>query len=276
VKYDICVFTNISIINKRITNLKKTIMKNVVKIQEANPFSTNRRGFLKISGLGAVGAGLLFASGCGDDDDPVIYTDQKYPGIRNGVFDLGGGDLGVLTYAYALEQLEADFYTKVVNASGFNSNFSVEQKAVLTDLYNHEVIHREFFRAALTKALPNAGSQLLPDLAFEYASVNFNSPTSVLNTAKALEDTGVAAYNGAGKLITNPDYLLLAGKIVSIEARHASAIRSLINTNSADFAGDDIVDPTTGLDVARKPSQIISEVVSLDFVQTPFTAQFLE
>jgi hypothetical protein len=45
---------------------------------------------------------------------------------------------------------------------------------------------------------------------------------------KALEDTGVAAYNGAGKLITNP--LFVTGrKIVSVEARHASAIRSLIN-----------------------------------------------
>jgi hypothetical protein len=46
--------------------------------------------------------------------------------------------------------------------------------------------------------------------------------------------------------LTNPDYLLLAGKIVSVEARHASAIRSLINPNSADFAGDDVIN--TGLD----------------------------
>jgi hypothetical protein len=52
----------------------------------------------------------------------------------------------VLTYAYALEQLEADFYTKVVNASGFNSNFTAEDKLVLIDLYNHEVIHREFLK----------------------------------------------------------------------------------------------------------------------------------
>jgi len=252
-------------------------MKNVVKIQEVNPHGTNRRSFLKISGLGVVGAGLLLATSCNnDDDDPIVTPINTLPGVRNGIFDLGGGDLGILTYAYALEQLEADFYTKVVNSSGFNSNFSTEQKAVLTDLYNHEVIHREFFRAALTGALPNASTQLLPDLAFDYGSLNFSDPVTVLGTAKALEDTGVAAYNGAGKYITNTDYLLLAGKIVSIEARHASAIRSLINTNSADFAGDDVVDPMTGLDVARKPSVIIGEVKSLDIIQTPFTAQFLQ
>jgi hypothetical protein len=249
-------------------------MKNTVKIQEVNPFCNNRRSFLKISGLGAIGAGLLLAGCNNDDDNPTVYS-NNYPGVRNGVFDLGGGDLGILTYAYALEQLEADFYTKVVNASGFNSNFSVEQKSVLTDLYNHEVIHREFFKAAISGALP-AGAQLLPNLEFDYGSLNFSDPITVLGTAKKLEDTGVAAYNGAGRYIVNPDYLLLAGKIVSIEARHASAIRSLINTNSADFAGDDVVDPTTGLDQARKPSQILSEVGMLDIIQTPFTAQFLK
>jgi hypothetical protein len=37
---------------------------------------------------------------------------------QNGNFDLGGNDFGVLTYAYALEQLESDFYYKV-NATGF-------------------------------------------------------------------------------------------------------------------------------------------------------------
>jgi hypothetical protein len=73
----------------------------------------------------------------------------------------------VLTYAYALEQLEADFYTKVVNASRFNSNFTAEDKLVLIDLYNHEVIHREFLKL-LTKALPNPSTQLLAGLSFNY------------------------------------------------------------------------------------------------------------
>jgi hypothetical protein len=41
---------------------------------------------------------------------------------------------------------------------------------------------------------------------------------------------------------------LLAGKIVSVE-RHASAIR-IINLTQ-DFAGDDVVNVSTGLDVAK-------------------------
>ncbi|MFH6987011.1 ferritin-like domain-containing protein [Flavobacterium collinsii] len=247
-------------------------MKNEVKIHEVDPSLNNRRSFLKLSGLTLVSAGLIMA-GCSDNDNNNDMEDTTLPGIRNGVFDLGSGDFGVLTYAYALEQLEADFYTKVVNSATFNVTFNPIERQVLTDLYHHEVIHRDFFKAALTGALPDPSSQLLPSLAFNYGSLNFNSRTEVLATAKALEDTGVAAYNGAGKLIKSADYLLLAGKIVSVEARHASAIRSLINPNSKDFAGDDIVNATTGLDAAQDPSKILP--IAGGFITTKFTAKYL-
>ena len=248
-------------------------MKNVVTVKEQLTSGTNRRSFLKISGLTLAATGLIL-TGCNDDDDRgTTPGSNQLPGIRNGVFDLGGGDFGVLTYAYALEQLEADFYTKVVNGDQFGSIFNSEEQQVLSDLYAHEVIHREFFKAALSGALPNPSSQLLPGLEFNYDGVNFNNRLSVLNTAKTLEDTGVAAYNGAGRLITSGDYLLLAGKIVSVEARHASAIRSLLNPNSKDFAGDDVVSAMNGLDQALAPAQIIDAAGG--FFATPFTAQFL-
>lgn len=248
-------------------------MKNLVTINEVNPSFTDRRSFLKIGGISLMGAGL-FLAGCHHDSTESNPTPSNtLPGIKNGKFDLGGGDFGVLTYAYALEQLEADFYTRVVNATGFTTNFTPTEQTVLTDLYNHEVIHREFFKTVLSGALPNPSSQLLPNLAFNYGALNFSNHDQVLATAKALEDTGVSAYNGAGKLITNPEYLLLAGKIVSVEARHASAIRSLINPNSKDFAGDDVVDTITGLDVSKNPSAVIS--IAGGFITTQFTAQFL-
>ncbi|WP_330442649.1 ferritin-like domain-containing protein [Flavobacterium sp. C4GT6] len=247
-----------------------------VKVEEVKSNLTNRRSFLRISGLAIAGTGLVIA-GCSNDDDGGMMTDppvdNQLPGVRNGVFDLGGGDAGILTYAYALEQLEADFYTRVVNGNNFGSVFSSEEQSVLTDLYRHEVVHREFFRAALAGAL-NDPDRVLPDLDFDYGGLDFGNRLQVLNTAKTLEDTGVAAYNGAGRYITTPDYLVIAGKIVSVEARHASAIRSLLNPGSADFAGDDVID-ANGLDLAQMPSEILAAVGSLGVVQTPFTAQFL-
>ncbi|NBL65554.1 ferritin-like domain-containing protein [Flavobacterium sp. NST-5] len=245
-------------------------MKNTVTVKEQVTAGTSRRNFLKISGLSVAATGLLL-TGCNNDDDSGS-NENRLPGVRNGKFDLGSGDFGVLTYAYALEQLEADFYTRVVNLSNFGTLFNSEERQVLADLYAHEVIHREFFKTALNGALPDPSTQLLPMLEFNYETVNWGSRDSILGTAKTLEDTGVAAYNGAGRLITSGDYLLLAGKIVSVEARHAAAIRSLINPNSADFAGDDIVD-ANGLDVAKNPSQIITAAGG--FITTEFTAQYL-
>ncbi|KGO86470.1 hypothetical protein Q765_11380 [Flavobacterium rivuli WB 3.3-2 = DSM 21788] len=240
------------------------------------PGPNGRRNFLKMSGLALAGTGLLIA-GCSDDDleTPAVDPNAQLPGVRNGKFDLGGGDAGILTYAYALEQLEADFYTRVVNNSAFRTAFGEEEQAVLVDLYNHEVIHREFFRTAITGALAGTSGTLLPDLAFNYGNLNFANKTAILQTAMALEDTGVRAYNGAGQYITNADYLVIAGKIVSVEARHASAIRDLLNGGTS-FAGDDAVDPVTGLDKAENPSAIIRQVSSLNIIQTPFTAQFLQ
>ncbi|KIA89835.1 ferritin-like domain-containing protein [Kaistella jeonii] len=214
---------------------------------------TNRRNFLKLGGVGLVVAGLTLA-GCRNDDPPYMPQDA--------IFDLGVGDVGILNYAYALEQLEADFYTKVVN--NFYSGISAAEKQVFIDIYNHEVIHRDFFKAAITAA----GATPTPKLEFKYDGIDFSSRTSILATAKALEDTGVAAYNGAGRLIKNLDYLVIAGKIVSVEARHASAIRDIINPNSMDFSGDDVVG-ANGLDVAKPPKDIVAAAGG--FFKTPFT-----
>ena len=214
---------------------------------------TNRRNFLKLGGAGLVVAGLTMA-GCRQDN---------YQPIEDPIFDLGKGDVGILNFAYALEQLEADFYTKVVN--NFYAGISIAEKQLLTDIYNHEVIHRDFFKAAITAA----GATPTPKLEFKYDGVDFSSRNSILATAKALEDTGVAAYNGAGKYIKNLAYLVIAGQIVSVEARHASAIRNAINPGSMDFAGDDVINVTTGLDVAKEPKEIIA--AAGPFYKTPFT-----
>lgn len=241
--------------------------KSVIKIQEQelkNPSPNNsRRKFLKMSGIAMAGSGLLLYS-CSSDDDGM---EPMPPGE---VFDLGSGDVGILNYAYALEQLEAAFYTNVLDGS-YWAGATAEEKKILEDLYNHEVIHREFFKAAITGAAPD---MVLPELEFDFSGVNFGDRTSVLGTARLLEDTGVAAYNGAGKLLTTPDYLIIAGKIVSVEARHAAAIRSIFLEDPTAFAGDEIIDEN-GLDLAMEPSAVLEAVGETGFITTEFTANNL-
>lgn len=196
----------------------------------------SRRLFLNYSGITLAGAGLLVA--CNDKDgNPMPQT---------GEVNLGTGDLGILNYAYALEQLEAAFYIKVAESTV--TGMSAAEMMLLADIRDHEIAHREFFKNAL-------GTNAIPALTVDFSMVDFTKRESVLATAKAFEDLGVSAYNGAGKLIKTADYLVLAGKIVSVEARHAAFIRDLISNGS--FADASVVD-ANGLDKSRKPAEVLS------------------
>ena len=55
----------------------------------------------------------------------------------------------------------------------------------------------------------------------------YDDPVAFMQTAMALENTGVSAYDGAGQFLTNPDLLTAAGTIVAVEARHASYLNLL-------------------------------------------------
>ena len=226
--------------------------------KEISSYGLQRRNMLKFFGASAaiVTIGATVAS-CKKDDMAANDT---------GV-DLGSGDVGILNYAYALEQLEAAFYTQVV-ATPYGSISALELE-YMTDIRNHEVAHREFFKAALTAAAP---TMIIPGLEVDFSSIDFTSRTSVLNTAKAFEDLGVTAYNGAGQLISTtgngPTYLGLAGKIVSVEARHAALIADLLSNGS--FAAT--VD-TNGLDMARTPAQVLA--IAGTYIKTKINASNL-
>jgi len=216
------------------------------------PFS--RRSFLAFTGISA--AALAFGlQACSED----TVTNPAGDAI-----DLGSGDVGILNYAYALEQLEAAFYIQVMSTP--YSGMSGEETSILTDIRDHEIAHRDFFKAAI-------GSAAIPSLSVNFSTIDFSSRASVLATAKAFEDLGVSAYNGAGYYIQNAAYLELAGKIVSVEARHAAAIRDLLSPRTSAFAGDDIVDPATGLDVQRLPSQVLP--IAGAYISTRITANNL-
>jgi hypothetical protein len=186
-----------------------------------------RRSFFMYAGATA-GATALVLAGCSKSDST--------PGTVN----VGSGDVGVLNYAYALEQLEAAFYTQLRTGSYYTgTSITAAEKSILDDLYYHEVIHRDFFKTAITAA----NATPIPALTPNFSSIDFSSRTSVLGTAKAFEDLGVAAYNGAGQYITSAQYLFIAGKIVSVEARHAAIIRDLVSEGT--FVGNDIVTLTS-------------------------------
>ena len=217
-------------------------------------YGKQRRNMLKFMGTSL--ALITIGTACSKDDTTT-----------NGGVNLGSGDVGILNYAYALEQLEAAFYIQVV-ATPYTGMSALESE-YLSDIRNHEVAHREFFKAAITAAAP---ASIIPALEVDFTSINFADRTSVLSTAKAFEDLGVTAYNGAGRLISTtgngPTYLGLAGKIVSVEARHAALIADLLSNGT--FA--DTVD-ANGLDAGRTPAQVLA--IAGTYIKTKIDASNL-
>ncbi|GAB3836226.1 ferritin-like domain-containing protein [Hymenobacter jeollabukensis] len=209
--------------------------------------SVNRRSFLRYSGMTAAAVGLVLA-GCDDDDNG-----SSMPNSVN----LGTGNVGILNYAYALEQLEAAFYAQVVSNSAFATTFTdAAERTALQAIARHEAIHRDFFKAAINRDAPG---NIIADLTPNFSNINFTSRTNVLETARIFEDLGVAAYNGAGRLIdtttaAGKTYLGLAGKIVSVEARHAAQIRDIISLGT--FSND--VVNALGLDRALTPTEVLA------------------
>jgi hypothetical protein len=214
-----------------------------------------RRAFLRWSGVAAAAA-VAFGV-----DVPGLKLGEAFAQSR--AVDLGGGDLGVLNYAYALEQLEAAFYTQVI-ASPY-AGMTAYERALLTDIRNHEISHRAFFKKAL-------GANRIPDLAVNFSAVNFGDRMSVLKTAMTFEDLGVSAYNGGGAAIRTPAYLAAAGSIVSVEARHAATVRDMLRPFTEYFAGDDVIS-RGGVDVSNPPSAVLR--AAGPFIATPVTASQL-
>jgi rubrerythrin len=218
-----------------------------------------RRDFLRAAGLGgltlALGACAESAAssvlGLGAPQAPSRATGPNDPVVLD-----FSTDFGVLNYAYALEQLEAAFYTMVVANAAFASTFSAGERIVLTDLRDHEIVHRDFFKAAL-------GANAIGELTADFSAVNFASRDSVLTTARTFEDLGVGAYNGAGKYLRNADFLTVAGKIVSVEARHASAIRDLIAPRTGAFAPNAFDPAMTPMAVLMAADPFITNPVSV-------------
>lgn len=208
--------------------------------------ATDRRTFLKVSGATAAALGI---AACNDSTGPR--------GVKSVVLDFSM-DLGVMNYAYALEQLEAAFYTRAT--ASFYAGATDNERAILTDIRDHEIAHREFFQAKIR----DLGADPIGELLLDFGSVNFGSRESVLTTAQTFEDLGVRAYNGAARFISSVNPLMAAGEIVSVEARHAATLRDLLQPGTAFFAPNAFDDPLP-------PSQVLPMLSP--FVKTQITLQ---
>ncbi|MGI4739582.1 MAG: ferritin-like domain-containing protein [Janthinobacterium lividum] len=229
-----------------------------------------RRAFFRYAGATASAATLALV-GCNKD------------GATPGATDVGNGDIGVLNFAFAIEQIEAAFYAKVLTGDYFTklATNSADYQ-IFSDLARHEQLHVDFLRTVLsTSALKvltiNLDDQINFDARLTTAG---SSKMGVLNAARMFEDLGVAAYNGAAPFLTTGDYLLLIGKIVSVEARHAALIRDLLvakgdTTLGTGFVGADVVDSKTRQEITITPANVLAKINTFLGADSQLTASKL-
>lgn len=227
--------------------------------------SASRRQLLKW-GLYGLGAAALTAL-------PKVVTAQTTGSVRTLTFN--ADDIGILNFALLLEELEAAFYAAVVRSGKITDP---EELEYVRTLGVHEATHVTFLRQVLAE-----------NVIFQTRDISFNpsglaavlsNRDTILNTAVALEDTGVHAYNGAGPSLTNPTYILAAGSIVSVEARHAAGVRVLLGRPVTEPDSDRAVshaelvaelNPFMGraYDELYTPKQIVQIVGSLNLINNP-------
>ncbi|RAJ08549.1 ferritin-like protein [Chitinophaga skermanii] len=133
----------------------------------------------------------------------------------------------ILNYALTLEYLEAEFYQIGRDTSGLVP--AGPPSGAISTIATHEANHVKFLKAAI----PSVGGTPVAKPTFDFTAGGlfgnvFSNYNTFLAVAQTFEDTGVRAYKGrAAELVGTGDILQAALNIHSVEARHASHIRSM-------------------------------------------------
>lgn len=177
---------------------------------------------------------------------PSTYTNIMYT-----------NDIRALNYALIAEQLEAAYYNKFVasyTSSDFTKNGFADASNYFIVIREHENAHVQFLRMTISQ---RSGSPVSP-CTYNFTVTNV---TQFIQTARLFENTGVKAYAGAIGTITDPNLILGAATIATVEARHAAYLNGLEKA----IPFPDITDPTL------TPSQVVGALSA--FQTCPFTPE---
>jgi rubrerythrin len=156
------------------------------------------------------------------------------PFVQGALAQSDASDAALLDFALRLEVLEATFYDEALKQV---PGMSADVRGVARTLRGHEREHRTTIAETIRQLGIKASAA--PKTDFGDA---FTSERRFLEVAQQLEDTGVAAYNGAAPMLFTSQLLEVAGEIVQIEARHSAVIRELLGKPISDGAFDKPLD----------------------------------
>ena len=199
---------------------------------------TNTRRQFVAGSAGALGGAALGGSLVGsavaqtddeDGEDGEDGGDGEEP-VENEFED----DVDILNFARTLEFLEASFYAQglenigeedLCNCQLFGEEDDPRREQVYEELQT-VLAHEEAHVEALGAAVEELGGEPVEEPEFDFG-LAVQYPVAFLATAAQLEDVGVSAYAGAAPYIENEALVAPALGIHSVEARHASFLRTL-------------------------------------------------
>jgi hypothetical protein len=183
-------------------NLEAVDVDGAVREAAEEVASDTRAGFLRKAGIGgaAVIGGGAFAGAL-----PAFARGAAIP----------ASDIAILNFALTLEYLESAFYAE----ANQGAKLTGETKRFSEVVGLHEVNHVTFLKKVL-------GTKAVAQPKFDFKGTTQDQATFEA-TANVLEDTGVHAYLGQVPNIKAKPVLLGAGRILPVEARHASWIRDI-------------------------------------------------
>lgn len=196
-----------------------------------------------VGGLAAGGA--LTGSTLAQEDDTETDGDGSQDSEEAPAESNFEDDVAILNYARTLEFLEARFYKEGLDTIGEEallecSVFGDEDDPLreraydeLRTIQEHEEAHIE----ALGSAIENLGGEPVEEPEFDFG-LRTEYAEVFIATAAQLEDVGVSAYADAAPYIEAEELLPPALSIHSVEARHASFLRTLAEQTSFPEAFD--------------------------------------
>jgi len=142
-------------------------------------------------------------------------------------------DPTVLNFAFAIEELQTDFFSRVTRSGGYNE-LSGEQRALFSLMGAQDQTHKELLESlrpefqakdAGTFETYNASESRRPRL-FTYPALG--NRDQVLKTALDIKENALFTYHGAASLLGSKKLLTQAVGIAGVEGRHAASLRQLM------------------------------------------------
>jgi rubrerythrin len=165
-------------------------------------------------------------------------------------------DLAILNFALTLEYLEATFYNEAKNLSGDAQLFAQLVAA-------HENTHV----TALKKTIKSLGGKPVAKPEFDFQGTN-EDQAKFIDTAFVLENTGVHAYLGQAGRLKSKVLLGAAASIVTVEARHASAIAIIKGSDPYTDMSDFGITPDGAFDVPFSKKKVLKAVNDTGFIKS--------